>query len=453
MNPYQTTTRAPRVLLLLDTRAWAGTESHVLTLARALNALNDGQSARVIEVSLAVAPNSPLWKRAANGGLPRVPIARRGEWDLATLGVLVRRLKRGATDVIHVHNGRTALWGALAVSLAGRGACVATHHFIEPAHAGRSGPKAAVSSAVHRWIELHIQGHIAISRAVAEAVEERGVLQHSQITIVPNGIDLAPDVSGSAAHANGSSANASGGSTSTSEGSTGTIGGSTRTSEGSTGTIGTLTPVSGTSAETNGSSANASAGAADQLPPELRGEVVCVARLQKEKDVPTLVRAMARLNAHRSVPVRCVVAGEGQERAAIEEVIAREKGCNVVLAGFTRHAAQMLRGARVATLPSVAEPFGLALLEAMAQGKPVVAVGQGGPAEIVVDGETGLLVPPSDPDALARALGDLLDDPKRAAAMGEAGYKRLHALYGSHRMATRTLNVYRAALNAGEPKA
>jgi len=403
MNPSQTTTRAPRVLLLLDTRAWAGTESHVLTLGRALNALNAGQSARVIEVSLAVPPNSPLWKRAADSGLPLVPIARRGEWDQATLAVLVRRLKRGATDVIHVHNGRTALWGALAVRLARRGACVATHHFIEPAHAGRSGPKALISNAVHSWIERHIVGHIAISRAVADAVEERGVLQESQITIVPNGIDLAPDANGTSAH-------------------------------------------------TNGSAVYTSAEAANELPPELRGEVVCVARLEKEKDVPTLVRAMARLNAHRSAPVRCVVAGEGQERAAIEEVIARETGCNVVLVGFTRHTAQMLRAARVATLPSVAEPFGLALLEAMAQRKPVVAVNQGGPAEIVIEGETGLLVPPSDPDALARALGALLDDPADADAMGEAGYQRLHALYGSHRMASQTLSVYRAALNGGKPK-
>ena len=394
MNPSQTTTRAPRVLLLLDTRAWAGTESHVLTLARALNALGDGQEARVVEVSLAVPPNSPLWKRAADEGLRLVPIARRGEWDMATLAVLVRRLRRRATDVIHVHNGRTALWGALAVRLAGRGACVATHHFIEPAHAGRSGPKAALSNAVHSWIERQSAGHIAISRAVANAIEERGVLRGSQITIVPNGIDLAPDA--------------------------------------------------------NGTSAHISEASADELPPELRGEVVCVARLQKEKDVPTLVRAMARLNAHRSVPVRCVVAGEGDERAAIEEVIAREVGCNVALAGFTPHTAQMLRGARVATLPSVAEPFGLALLEAMAQRVPVVAVNQGGPAEIVVEGETGLLVPPSDPDALARALGELLDDPKRAAKMGEAGYGRLHALYGSDRMATGTLDVYRAALNAGK---
>jgi len=420
-------THAPRVLLLLDTRAWAGTESHVLTLARALSALSDGPSARVVEVSLAVPPNSPLWKRASDEGLRLVPIARRGEWDGATLGVLVRRLKRGATDVIHVHNGRTALWGALAVSLAGRGACVATHHFIEPAHAGRSGPKAALSNAVHRWIELHIQGHIAISRSVADAVGERGVLQPSQITLVPNGLDLAsstngtsPDISGTSIHARESSTYVGGDSPDT----------------------------SGTSTYPNGGSVYASDEAADGLPPELRGEVVCVARLQKEKDVPTLVRAMARLNAGRSAPVRCVVAGEGDERAALEEVIARETGCNVVLAGFTPRAAQMLRAARVATLPSVAEPFGLALLEAMAQRKPVVAVNRGGPAEIVVEGETGLLVPPSDPDALARALGELLDDPTRAAAMGEAGYRRLHALYGSNQMATRTLNVYRAALGA-----
>ncbi len=382
--------RPVRVLLLLDTRAWAGTESHVLTLARALNALNPVQGAPIVEVSLAVPPLSPLWKRAGAEGFSLVPIARRGAWDGATLGVLVRRLRRGATDIIHVHNGRCALWGALAVSLARRGACVATHHFIEPAHATQSGLKGRASGAVHGEIERRIAGHIAISRAVADALEARGELRSSQISIVPNGISLSPSQNSEA-------------------------------------------PSHG-----------------KDSPPELGAEVVCVARLQKEKDVPTLVRAMSRLNANRPSPVRCVVAGEGQERAAIEEVIAQEAGCNVVLAGFTPHAALLLRASRVAVLPSVAEPFGLALLEAMAQKKPVVAVNCGGPAEIVVEGETGLLVPPGDPDAMGHALGILLDDPTRAAAMGEAGYARLLAFYGADRMAERTLNVYQSALNVGE---
>ncbi len=377
-------TRALRVALLLDTRAWAGTESYVLTLARALNGLNAPEKARQIEISVATAPDSELGKRAKKAAIPLLPVARRGAWDLSTLAILTRRLRRGATDVVHVHNGRTALWGALAVTLAGRGACVATHHFIEPAHAGQSGLKGRVSGAVHAWIERHIQGHIAISRAVEKALEARGVLSGEQIRVVHNGIDLSP--------------------ASLDE-----------------------TP----------------------LPPELQAPVVCVARLQREKDIPTLVRAMALLNVNRTDKIRCVVAGEGDDRALIEDAIARETGCNVELAGFTPFAASMLHAAQVAVLPSPAEPFGLALLEAMAQRKPVVAIGAGGPAEIVVGGQTGLLVPPGDAGAMAQALGELLDDPARARALGEAGFARLHEHFGAGRMAEQTLAVYRRALEPG----
>lgn len=373
--------RPLRAVLLLDTRAWAGTESHVLSLARALNGLNESAKGQVVEVCVATAPSSELGRRARKAGLALLPVARRGAWDLTTLGVLIRRLRSDRTDVVHVHNGRTALWGALAVALAGRGACVATHHFIEPAHATQSGPKGALSGAVHGWIERHIQGHIAISRAVADALFERGVLSREQVSVVHNGIE-----------------------------------------------------------------SPASAANETPLPPELQAQVVCVARLQREKDIPTLVRAMALLNADRTQKVACVVAGEGDERLGLQDLIAREAGCNVFLAGFTPLAAPMLRAAQVAVLPSPAEPFGLALLEAMAQAKPVVAINCGGPPEIVVEGQTGLLVPPNDAPAMARALAQLLDDPELARKMGEAGLARLHEKFGAERMAEQTLAVYLRAL-------
>jgi glycosyltransferase involved in cell wall biosynthesis len=75
------------------------------------------------------------------------------------------------------------------------------------------------------------------------------------------------------------------------------------------------------------------------------------------------------------------------------------------------------------------EPFGLVLLEAMATAKPVVATAQGGPLEIVADGETGRLVPPRDPEAMAHAVAHLLDHPALGRAMGEAGRRRVLAHY------------------------
>ncbi len=381
-TPSHSRPRPLRVALLLDTRAWAGTESHVLTLACALNDLNRPNHPPQIEVTVAAPPSSALWNRAKKAGLCCLPIARRGLWDLGTLPVLVRRLRRGAVDIVHVHNGRGTLWGALAVRLAGRGACVATHHFIEPAHATQSGLKGRLSGAVHRAIEAQIKGHIAISRAVASALEERGEVAGERVSIVHNGIAL------------------------------------------STQTL----PV-------------------EDVPDELRADIACVARLEREKDIPTLVHAMTILNASRTEKARCIIAGEGDERVAIEALITQEVDCNVHLAGFTPLAPAILRAAKVAVLPSVAEPFGLAILEAMAQGKPVVAINCGGPPEIVVEGKTGLLVPPGDAGAMARALGELLDDPIRARTMGEVGLARLNEKFGAGRMAEETLAVYRRALN------
>jgi glycosyltransferase involved in cell wall biosynthesis len=86
----------------------------------------------------------------------------------------------------------------------------------------------------------------------------------------------------------------------------------------------------------------------------------------------------------------------------------------------------------IAVMPSVIpEPFGNVVMEAMCLGKPVVASGNGGASEQVEHGVTGLLFPPGDADALADALGQLLEDPARAAAMGAAGKQRFNALFSS----------------------
>jgi starch synthase len=92
--------------------------------------------------------------------------------------------------------------------------------------------------------------------------------------------------------------------------------------------------------------------------------------------------------------------------------------------------------------PSLYEPLGIVNLEAMACGTAVVASRVGGIPEVVSDGETGLLVPPDDPGALAGALNSLLRDPGRAHAMGERGRERAIADFSWPAIAAQTVALY-----------
>jgi glycosyltransferase involved in cell wall biosynthesis len=82
------------------------------------------------------------------------------------------------------------------------------------------------------------------------------------------------------------------------------------------------------------------------------------------------------------------------------------------------------------------------VLEAMAHGRPVVATPVGGTPELLVDGETGLLVPPRDPQALAAALRRVLEDPELAARLGRAGRERVEREFTLEAMNARMLAIY-----------
>jgi sugar transferase (PEP-CTERM/EpsH1 system associated) len=152
--------------------------------------------------------------------------------------------------------------------------------------------------------------------------------------------------------------------------------------------------------------------------------IVHVARLNEVKDQPTLLRAV-RLIAEAHPAVRLHLVGDGEERAALER-LTDELGLReyVRFHGFHDDVRPFLVDADLFVLSSVSEGIALTLLEAMAASLPVVATDVGGNREVVVPGETGLLVPPGDPAALAEGITSLLGDPSRAAAMGRAGRAR-----------------------------
>jgi glycosyltransferase involved in cell wall biosynthesis len=125
--------------------------------------------------------------------------------------------------------------------------------------------------------------------------------------------------------------------------------------------------------------------------------------------------------------------------------LARELGVTerLRLPGRVGDVAALLRDAEVLVHPARWEGFGLALLEAMLCAKPIVASRVSSIPELVADGETGILVAPDDPAALATALGILLEDRAQAVAMGAAGERRARERFSVARMAERTAALYR----------
>ena len=177
--------------------------------------------------------------------------------------------------------------------------------------------------------------------------------------------------------------------------------------------------------------------------------VLFVGRISEQKGIFQLLEAARALPDEVSL-VLCASSPDTPELAArLQAAVAgrpRVQWINAMLP--VSEVVQLYSHAAVFACPSIYEPFGLINLEAMACGTPVVASRVGGIPEVVVDGETGWLVPPGDPAALAEALRVSLADPTRARRMGEAGRRRVEAHFSWDRIAEHTLAVYRDAIAA-----
>jgi glycosyltransferase involved in cell wall biosynthesis len=146
-------------------------------------------------------------------------------------------------------------------------------------------------------------------------------------------------------------------------------------------------------------------------------------RLHTDKGFDTLIRALPRLRG-----VTLAIAGVGPEDANLRALARREGVADRVhFLGWRRDAGALLRAADLFVCSSRVEPLGNMVIEAWSASRPVVAVAADGPAELIVDGVDGLLVPHEDPSALADAIGALLEDPTQAAALAAAGRARFEA--------------------------
>lgn len=372
-----------KIALLTDSDVFAGTERHILDLGVELRALG-------VEPTLICPVHGMLAERGRGAGLPVRGVEDRGRVGLAAVRQLNRWLTTGTFNVVHAHNGRTAVQAALArrlVTQRRRGALVATQHFLEPTRAQRTGLARQASRAIHALADREIRFHIAISQAVGDALLARGETAPEKLRVVLNGIRDPREQ--------------------------------------------TLTP-------------RAEVRARLKIPADAP-LTVCLARLEPEKGVDTLLDALVE-TTHALPGVHCVIAGGGSLEFTLRERLTQLRLAPAVrLLGFVEDSLSLVQAADLFVLPSLAEPFGLSIVEAMALGKPVVATRAGGPLEIVREGKTGHLVPPGAPAPLAAAMVDILSQPEAVQRMGMAAREDYQLRFTAGRMAREILAVYREA--------
>ncbi|QQG42927.1 MAG: glycosyltransferase family 4 protein [Candidatus Giovannonibacteria bacterium] len=168
--------------------------------------------------------------------------------------------------------------------------------------------------------------------------------------------------------------------------------------------------------------------------------VGCVAELTKNKGVVYLIEAAGKLTDH---DFRLLILGSGEDgeklRLQISDTKLQDK---VFLLGFVLDAAKYFKSFDIFVLPSVTEALGYTLIEAGQAGLPVVATKVGGIPWIIKDGESGILVPPKNPEALAGAIKKLLDDGGLRQQMGQKNHELVSQKFSFDKMLKETVDIY-----------
>lgn len=328
----------------------------------------------------------PIGEALRAEGVPIFDRFLRHKADVAGAWRLVRHLRRTKPDVFYYNNQPlTQLWGGVAAMLAGVPVVATVFHFT---HRRRQGAKRG--RLLNRVLARRVDLCIALSERQKRYVAAHESVPEDRIVVVPNGIDLRRfDAAPGSREA-------------------------TREELG----IDPSAPVAG-----------------------------IVAQLRPEKNHPMLLHA-ARAVLGRHPDAVFVIAGDGEERPRLE-ALAGELGIrpNVRFLGARSDVPELLAALDVAVLCSFGrvETFPLAVLEAMAAARPVVATAVGAVDEIVVDGATGHVVPEADVDALADRLNALFADGDARRAMGDAARERARELFGVETMVRRTEDALAAA--------
>lgn len=174
--------------------------------------------------------------------------------------------------------------------------------------------------------------------------------------------------------------------------------------------------------------------------------IVLPGRLTLWKGQDVLIDALARLSKHDFV---CLLVGDREENASFtkklrERIRSLQLDNKVLLVGHCSDmpAALLLADVVVSASSTQPEAFGKVAIEAMAMGKPVIATSHGGSLETVIDGKTGWLIPPLNPEALADALAEALDSPEKCVKLGQDGRLRVLKYFTAKIMCEKTISLY-----------
>jgi glycosyltransferase involved in cell wall biosynthesis len=372
-----------RVLHVLRPAA-GGMKQHVLQLAT-------GMGAYGFESQIACPGDSDIVQSALAAGIEVRPVPIVGPIsplrDLDAILVLADVIRHGSFDIIHAHGSKAGLVGRIAAALARVPRRVVTVHNDVMGGSVRPGMRGAVA-AVERMLAKRTSRIIAVSDALrAELIDVVG-LDPALVVTVHNGIDLAPFLS-------------------------------------------SVDP--GPIRDRYGIPRDAIVfGQAARFAPQKGHDTMVAAAVPVLEKVP---------NAY------LLLAGDGPLLEPTKRMAqATQVADRIVFPGFETNVRGLLAAIDVFVSSPVSEGLGLAAIEAMAAGRPVVSVRTGGVPEVVIDGETGILADPGDTAALTEAMLRLAREPMTRLAMGDAGRRRALEEFAEERMLERTAAIYREVL-------
>lgn len=325
----------------------------------------------------------------ASAGVERLDLGARRLADPVALLRLVALVRRRGFDLVHAHGQDAAVMARWARRLTPFRLVATRHVLAEPGGTWRERLRARAALGALRGADAVV----AVSRVAADRLLPAGV-RPTRIHVIPNGVDL---------------------------------------------------PRFDPGANTEAARVirRREAGIGEPL------IVLVPAVLRPGKGHDVLLEAVPRVRG-RAPRVVFLLAGSGPLAG---EITARSAalGDAVRMLGHREDMSALMAAADVVCLPSESEALPTVLLEAAAAGRPTVATRVGGVPEVVEDGHTGVLVPPSDPEALAAALGELLETPARRRELGDAALARARRSFGMETQARRTLELWRQV--AGEEAA